>query len=106
MLARSYIYCPPEVQIGMGKQTSCLSDIHRFSCIHDVPEYYCYIPANQIILGCKICINRLVTEKKIFPPILTGTVCHAFLHNDGSNSDEMGLMKDIHKALYTFMAIF
>lgn len=106
-LARSYIYCPPGVQIGVEQQTSLLSDIHCFSYIHDVLEYYCYIPANQIILGCKIYFSRLVTHtKKIFPPILIGTVFHAFLHNDGCNNDEMGLMKYISKALNTSIYIF
>lgn len=45
-------------------------------------------------------------KKKIFPPILIGTVCHAFLHNGGCNNDGMGLMKYISKALNTFIAIF
>lgn len=64
VLARSYIYCPPGLQIGVEQQTSFLSDIHCFSYIHDVPEYYCCIPVNQVILGCKIYFNRLVTQKK------------------------------------------
>lgn len=38
--------------------------------------------------------------------MFSGTVCLAFLHNDGRGNDETWLTKYIRKALNTFSAIF
>lgn len=105
MLARSYICCPSGVQRVVEQLSSFLLDICCFSCIHMMSLNYCYIPANQIIPGCKIYFNRCNT-KKSFSSIFSGTVCLAFLHNDGHSNDEIQLMKYIKKALNTLLANF
>lgn len=83
----------------MEQLTSFLLHIHCFSYIHMM-----FLNITAIFQAVKY-ISIGASQKKIFPPIFSDTVCLAFFHNDGRGNDETWLTKHIRKALNTLLAI-